>query len=98
MTQDQYLTNLKGLRSQIDSAILEIESDDHLTNQEACRILNVCAATLSRYARVYPLKNKKKHGHSCYIKAEIIKLKAALDAGKIKFEIEKINNKQLTSM
>lgn len=89
MTQDQYLTNLKGLRSQIDSAILEIESDDHLTNQEACGILNVCAATLSRYARVYPLKNKKKHGHSCYIKAEIIKLKAALDAGKIKFEIEK---------
>lgn len=59
MTQQQYITNLKGIRSQIDVMILEVESNDHLTNQEACRILNVCAATLSRYARVYPLKNKK---------------------------------------
>lgn len=86
LTREQYVSKLKGLRSHIDSLILEEESDDHLTNQEACRILNVCAATLSRYARVYKLKDRKKHGHSCYIKSEVLKLKQALETGKFKFE------------
>lgn len=86
MTQEQYLTNLKAIQSQIDVMILEVESGDHLTNQEACRILNVCPATLSRYARVYKLKDRKKSGHKSYIKSEVVKLKLSLESEKIKFE------------
>lgn len=89
MNEQEYLTNLKGIRSQIDVMILEVESEDHLTNQEACRILNCCPATLSRYARVYKLKDRRSTGHKCYLKSEILRLKQGLECGKINFENSK---------
>lgn len=87
MTKDQIISNINGIKAQCDMMLVALDySEKYITNQEACELLNICPATLSRLAKKYGLKDSKIKGHKCYLKESVLKLQSIKESNKIQFK------------
>ena len=87
MTKEQIISNINGIKAQCDMMLVALDySQKYLTSKEACQLLSVCHATMSRLARQYKLKYPKIKGHKCYLKESVMKLLEVKESNKIQFK------------
>lgn len=87
MTKDQIISNINGIKAQCDMMLVALDySQKYLTSKEACELLKISPATLSKLARQYKLKDSKIKGHKCYLKDSVIKLLEVKESNKIQFK------------